>query len=99
MSPAKTTWASIYTTAASRRPPHAGVSRRTTANGSRRRSPTASSAAGRPDDLYTFIPDLNVVNRFEGAGRDAVRAQTQRYAHRQDLGNNFARVFREVWGA
>jgi membrane dipeptidase len=53
---------------------------------------------GRPADLYTFIPDLNVANRFEVlAGMLAARRHKDaRIA--KILGGNFARVFREVWG-
>ena len=56
-------------------------------------------ASGRPDDLYTFIPDLNVVNRFEALG--AMLSARGHSDARIDkiLGGNFARVFREVWGA
>jgi membrane dipeptidase len=54
--------------------------------------------ATRPDDLYTFIPDLNVANRFEVlAARLSARGHSDtRIA--KILGGNFARVMREVWG-
>jgi membrane dipeptidase len=55
--------------------------------------------AARPDDLYTFIPDLNVANRFE-----VLAAQFSARGHsdariEKILGGNFARVMREVWGS
>jgi membrane dipeptidase len=55
-------------------------------------------AKGRPADLYTFIPDLNVANRFEVlAALLAARGHSDaRIA--KILGGNFARVMREVWG-
>lgn len=55
-------------------------------------------AEGRPDDLYTFIPDLNMANRFEvlGAMLSARGHSDARIA--KILGGNFARVMREVWG-
>ena len=55
-------------------------------------------ARGRPADLYTFIPDLNVPNRFELlAALLAARGHSDaRIA--KILGGNFARVMREVWG-
>jgi membrane dipeptidase len=53
---------------------------------------------GRPPDLYTFIPDLNMANRFEvlGAMLSARGHSDARIA--KILGGNFARVMREVWG-
>jgi membrane dipeptidase len=53
----------------------------------------------RPDQLYTFIPDLNMVNRFEvlAAKLSARRHSDARIA--KILGGNFARVMKEVWGA
>jgi len=53
---------------------------------------------GRPADLYTFIPDLNVANRFE-----VLAAKLSARGHRDAriakiLGGNFARVLGEVWG-
>jgi membrane dipeptidase len=55
-------------------------------------------AAERPADLYTFLPDLNVANRFE-----LVAALLSARGHADAriakiLGGNFARVLREVWG-
>ena len=51
----------------------------------------------RPDDLYTFIPDLNMANRFEvlAAMLSARKHSDARIA--KILGGNFARVFGEVW--
>lgn len=53
---------------------------------------------GRPADLYTFIPDLNVANRF-----DVLAAKLSARGHSDAriakiLGGNFARVLGEVWG-
>jgi len=53
---------------------------------------------GRPADLYTFIPDLNVANRFELlGGLLAARGHSTTRIHKL-LGGNFARVLRDVWG-
>jgi len=51
----------------------------------------------RPDDLYTFIPDLNMANRFEVlATMLSARKHTDaRIA--KILGGNFERVLGEVW--
>jgi membrane dipeptidase len=54
--------------------------------------------AGRPLDLYMFIPELNHVRRFEMLG-----AMLSARGHSDDriakvLGGNFARVMSEVWG-
>jgi membrane dipeptidase len=55
-------------------------------------------AATRPEDLYTFIPDLNVANRFElVAARLSKRGHSDARIEKL-LGRNFARVMREVWG-
>jgi membrane dipeptidase len=52
---------------------------------------------GRPPDLYTFIPDLNVANRFEVlAAMLAARGHSEARIDKI-LGGNFARVFRDVW--
>lgn len=55
-------------------------------------------ARGRPPDLYTFIPDLNMARRFEvlGAMMSARGHSDARIG--KVLGGNFARVLREVWG-
>jgi membrane dipeptidase len=52
----------------------------------------------RPDDLYTFIPDLNMANRFEVLATmlSARKHGDARIA--KILGGNFARVLGEVWG-
>ncbi|MCE9574505.1 MAG: dipeptidase [Deltaproteobacteria bacterium] len=54
---------------------------------------------GRPADLYTFIPDLNVAARYERIA--ALLAARGHGAARigKILGGNFARVMREIWGA
>jgi len=51
----------------------------------------------RPDDLYTFIPDLNMANRFEvlASMLSARKHSDARIA--KILGGNFARVLGEVW--
>jgi membrane dipeptidase len=53
---------------------------------------------GRPADLYMFLPDLNIANRYEKlATLLAARGHSDaRIA--KILGGNFARVMREVWG-
>ncbi|HEX8699475.1 MAG TPA: membrane dipeptidase [Myxococcaceae bacterium] len=53
---------------------------------------------GRSPELYTFIPDLNHLRRFEtlGAMLSARGHSDARIA--KILGGNFARVMREVWG-
>ncbi len=55
-------------------------------------------AKDRPDDLYTFIPDLNTANRFEVlAGMLSARGHSDARIAKV-LGGNFARVMGEVWG-
>ncbi|MBX7249580.1 MAG: dipeptidase [Caulobacteraceae bacterium] len=54
--------------------------------------------AGRPPDLYLFIPDLNDVRRFEMlAGMLSARGHSDARIEKV-LGGNFARVMKEVWG-
>ena len=55
-------------------------------------------AQGRPQDLYLFIPDLNMANRFEVLATllSARGHSDARIA--KILGGNFARVMGEVWG-
>ncbi|MBC7978477.1 MAG: membrane dipeptidase, partial [Myxococcales bacterium] len=53
---------------------------------------------GRPAELYTFIPDLNVANRFERLGGLLAARGHSSARIAKVLGGNFARVFREVWG-
>ena len=53
---------------------------------------------GRPEDLYIFIPDLNMANRF-----DVLAAMLSQRGHSDAriakiLGGNFARVMGEIWG-
>jgi membrane dipeptidase len=52
----------------------------------------------RPDELYTFIPDLDMNNRFEVLATmlSARKHSDARIA--KILGGNFLRVFGEVWG-
>ncbi|HEU4663813.1 MAG TPA: membrane dipeptidase [Dokdonella sp.] len=53
---------------------------------------------GRPADLYMFIPDLNVADRFDVlAGMLSARGHPDARIGKI-LGGNFARVFAEVWG-
>ena len=53
---------------------------------------------GRPADLYMFIPDLNIANRYELlATMLAARGHSDARIGKV-LGGNFARVLREVWG-
>jgi membrane dipeptidase len=54
-------------------------------------------AKGRPD-LYTFIPDLNVANRFEVLAGMLSRRGHADARIAKILGGNFARVLGEVWG-
>ena len=55
-------------------------------------------AKERPDELYTFIPDLNTANRFEVlAGLLSARGHSDARIAKV-LGGNFARVMGEVWG-
>ncbi len=52
---------------------------------------------GRPPDLYMFIPDLNVANRYEViATMLAARGHSDARIAKV-LGGNFARVLREIW--
>lgn len=53
----------------------------------------------RPEDLYTFIPDLNMSRRFEVLGAMLSRRKHSDARIAKILGGNFARVMREVWGA
>jgi membrane dipeptidase len=55
-------------------------------------------AKDRPLDLYTFIPDLNMANRYEvlASMLSARKHSDARIA--KILGGNFARVLGEVWG-
>jgi membrane dipeptidase len=54
-------------------------------------------AKGRTD-LYTFIPDLNVANRFEVLAGMLSRRGHSDARIAKILGGNFERVFAEVWG-
>jgi membrane dipeptidase len=55
-------------------------------------------AKERPDDLYTFIPDLNVPNRFEVLGAMLAERGHPEGRIAKILRGNFARVIGEVWG-
>ena len=55
-------------------------------------------ARGRPADLYTFIPDLNRVDRYAVlAGMLSARGHSDARIGKI-MGGNFARVMGEVWG-
>jgi membrane dipeptidase len=51
----------------------------------------------RPDDLYTFIPDLNMANRFEVLATMLSQRKHSDARIAKILGGNFARVLGEVW--
>jgi membrane dipeptidase len=53
---------------------------------------------GRPADLYMFIPDLNVANRYEVIGAMLAKRGHSDARIAKILGGNFARVLGEVWG-
>jgi membrane dipeptidase len=53
---------------------------------------------GRPADLYTFIPDLNMANRFEVLAGLLSRRGHSDARIAKILGGNFARVMSDVWG-
>jgi len=55
-------------------------------------------AQDRPDELYTFIPDLNVADRFQVLGRLLAARGHGDARIAKLLGGNFARVMAEVWG-
>jgi membrane dipeptidase len=52
---------------------------------------------GRPANLYMFIPDLNVANRFEVLAHLLAKRGHTDARIEKILGGNFARVFAEVW--
>jgi membrane dipeptidase len=52
---------------------------------------------GRPADLYMFIPDLNVANRFEVLAHLLAKRGHTDTRIEKILGGNFARVFAEAW--
>lgn len=54
--------------------------------------------AARPDDLYTFLPDLNTPDRFERLGAMLARRGHSTTRIGKILGGNLARVMREIWG-
>lgn len=53
---------------------------------------------GRPADLYTFIPDLNTVDRFDRLAAMLSRRRHSDARIAKILGGNFARVMTDVWG-
>jgi len=53
---------------------------------------------GRPPDLYTFIPDLNMANRFEVLATMLSARGHSDTRIAKILGGNFERVLGEVWG-
>ena len=53
---------------------------------------------GRPEDLYMFIPDLNMPNRFEVLATMLSARGHSDARIAKILGGNFARVLGEVWG-
>jgi membrane dipeptidase len=55
-------------------------------------------ARGRPADLYMFLPDLNLANRYEVLGAMLAERGHSDARIAKILGGNFARVMREVWG-
>jgi membrane dipeptidase len=55
-------------------------------------------ARGRPADLYMFLPDLNVANRYEVLGAMLAARGHSDARIAKILGGNFARVMHEVWG-
>ncbi len=54
--------------------------------------------AGRPEDLYLFLPDLNHLTRFETLAVLLGRRGHSEARIGKILGGNFARVMGEVWG-
>jgi membrane dipeptidase len=53
---------------------------------------------GRPADLYTFLPDLNRVDRYQVIGAMLAARGHPDTRIGKILGGNFARVMTEVWG-
>ena len=57
------------------------------------------SAPGERDDAFTFVPDLNTPTRFETLACLLSKRGYPDSRIEKILGGNFARLFREVWGA
>jgi membrane dipeptidase len=57
------------------------------------------SAPGESPDVYTFVPDLNTPRRFELIAHHLSRRGHSDGRIAKILGGNFARLFREAWGA
>jgi len=57
------------------------------------------SAPGESPDVFTFVPDLNTPQRFEKLATLLSKRGHSDTQIQKILGGNFARLFREVWGA
>lgn len=57
------------------------------------------SAPGESEDVFTFVPDLNTPRRFEKLAYLLSKRGHSDGAIGKIMGGNFARLFREVWGA
>ncbi|MEY2536340.1 MAG: rane dipeptidase [Verrucomicrobiota bacterium] len=57
------------------------------------------SAPGERADVFTFVPDLNTPRRFEKIAYLLARRGHSDSQIEKIIGGNFARLFREVWGA
>ena len=57
------------------------------------------SAPGERADVFTFVPDLNSPRRFEKIAYLLARRGHSDSQIEKIIGGNFARLFREVWGA
>lgn len=56
------------------------------------------SAPGESEDVYTFVPDLNIPRRFELIAHHLSQRGHSGERVAKILGGNFARLFREAWG-
>ena len=57
------------------------------------------SAPGEREDVYTFVPDLNTPKRFEKLASLLSKRGYSDSRIEKIIGGNFARLFRDVWGA
>ena len=57
------------------------------------------SAPGEREDVYTFVPDLNTPKRFEKLASLLSKRGYSDSRIEKVIGGNFARLFRDVWGA
>jgi membrane dipeptidase len=64
-----------------------------------RRRKLGISAPGESEDVYLFIPDLNMPRRFETLAVDLARRGHSEERIAKILGGNFARLFAETWTA